>query len=66
MDPKSSRETLDHSIMYIFAVALKMVLGIMLNPILLKEHKKSIVELWVQSLKEDPKWLKNITILTQK
>ncbi len=32
MDPKASRETLDHSIMYIFAVALEMAAGIMSDP----------------------------------
>ena len=40
MDPKASRETLDHSIMYIFAVALKMVIGIILNLI----HQKEPIE----------------------
>ena len=33
MDPKASRETLDHSIMYIFAVALEDASGIISTPI---------------------------------
>ena len=60
MDPKSSRETLDHSIMYIFAVALEDG-----NWHHIKSYKperaarKSTVELW-RKIKtfEDKKWTK--------
>ena len=57
MDPLASRETLDHSIMYIFAVALEDGSGTMLNLIPLKELEKSTVELWHKiSTKEVKKW----------
>merc|ERR1711991_938060 len=54
MDPNSSRETLDHSIMYIFAVALED--GDWHHE---KSNRKSTVKLW-KSIKthEDKKWTK--------
>ena len=43
MDPNASRETLDHSIMYIFAVALEDAIGTMLNLIQNKELTKKVL-----------------------
>ena len=45
MDPNASRETLDHSIMYIFAVALRMNLAsrkILTSQDLKKKHNKVV------------------------
>ena len=58
MDPNASRETLDHSIMYIFAVALEDGDYIMSNLILRSRAKrKSTIKIW-RSIKthEDKKW----------
>jgi len=58
MDPKASRETLDHSIMYIFAVALEDGKWHHVNSYTpSRSNKKSTVELW-QKIKtlEDKKW----------
>lgn len=60
MDPKASRETLDHSIMYIFAVALEDGKWHHINSYTPKRaNKKSTVELW-RKIKtfEDKKWTK--------
>ncbi len=60
MDPNASRETLDHSIMYIFAVALEDGKWHHINSYTSERtHKKSTVELW-QKIKtfEDKKWTK--------
>ena len=58
MDPKASRETLDHSIMYIFAVALEDGAWHHVKSYTPKRaQRKSTVELWRKiSTKEDPKW----------
>jgi len=58
MDPKASRETLDHSIMYIFAVALEGGAWHHVKSYTPKRaQRKSTVELWKKiSTKEDPKW----------
>ena len=60
MDPKASRETLDHSIMYIFAVALEdadwhHIKSYTRN----RANRKSTIKIW-QSIKthEDKKWTK--------
>ncbi len=60
MDPKASRETLDHSIMYIFAVALEDGAWHHVKSYTPKRaQRKSTVELWQKiSTKEDPKWTK--------
>ena len=61
MDPNASRETLDHSIMYIFAVALEDGKWHHVNSYTTKRaNKKSTVELW-KKIKtfEDKKWTKN-------
>jgi len=58
MDPKASRETLDHSIMYIFAVALEDGKWHHINSYTpARANKKSTVELW-QKIKtlEDKEW----------
>jgi len=60
MDPNASRETLDHSIMYIFAVALEDGKWHHINSYTSERgHKKSTVELW-KKIKtfEDKKWTK--------
>ncbi len=60
MDPKASRETLDHSIMYIFAVALEDGKWHHVNSYTSRRaNKKSTVELW-KKIKtfEDKKWTK--------
>jgi len=60
MDPKASRETLDHSIMYIFAVALEDGNWHHVNSYTSKRaNRKSTVELW-KKIKtfEDKKWTK--------
>ena len=60
MDPKASRETLDHSIMYIFAVALEDGKWHHINSYTSKRaNTKSTVELW-KKIKtfEDKKWTK--------
>ena len=60
MDPRASRETLDHSIMYIFAVALEDGKWHHINSYTPKRaSKKSTVELW-RKIKtfEDKKWTK--------
>ena len=60
MDPKASRETLDHSIMYIFAVALEDGKWHHVNSYTPRRaNKKSTVELW-KKIKtfEDKKWTK--------
>ncbi len=58
MDPKASRETLDHSVMYIFAVALEDGKWHHVNSYTpARANKKSTVELW-QKIKtfEDKEW----------
>ena len=60
MDPKASRETLDHSIMYIFTVALEDGKWHHVNSYTSKRaNKKSTVTLW-KKIKtfEDKKWTK--------
>jgi 2-methylcitrate dehydratase len=60
MDPNASRETLDHSIMYIFAVALEDGKWHHINSYTCERaHKKSTIELW-KKIKtfEDKKWTK--------
>jgi len=60
MDPKSSRETLDHSIMYIFAVALEDGKWHHIDSYTPERaNTKSTVELWkkIKTL-EDKKWTK--------
>ena len=60
MDPKASRETLDHSIMYIFAVALEDGKWHHVNSYTPRRaSKKSTVQLW-RKIKtfEDKKWTK--------
>ena len=60
MDPKASRETLDHSIMYIFAVALEDGNWHHINSYTpQRANKKSTVDLW-KKIKtfEDKKWTK--------
>ncbi len=60
MDPKASRETLDHSIMYIFAVALEDGKWHHINSYTPRRaNKKSTVTLW-RKIKtfEDKKWTK--------
>ena len=60
MDPSASRETLDHSIMYIFAVALEDGKWHHVHSYTSERaHKKSTVELW-KKIKtfEDKKWTK--------
>ncbi|MDC0054379.1 MmgE/PrpD family protein [Candidatus Pelagibacter sp.] len=58
MDPKASRETLDHSIMYIFAVALEDASWHHVNSYKKsRANKKSTIKIW-KSIKthEDKKW----------
>ncbi len=58
MDPKASRETLDHSIMYIFAVALEDASWHHVNSYKKsRANKKSTIKIW-RSIKthEDKKW----------
>ena len=60
MDPKASRETLDHSIMYIFAVALEDGSWHHVNSYKKsRANKKSTIKIW-RSIKthEDKKWTK--------
>ena len=60
MDPKASRETLDHSIMYIFAVALEDADWHHVKSYTKKRaNKKSTIKIW-KSIKtyEDKKWTK--------
>jgi 2-methylcitrate dehydratase len=60
MDSNASRETLDHSIMYIFAVALEDGKWHHINSYTCERaHKKSTIELW-KKIKtfEDKKWTK--------
>ncbi len=60
MDPKASRETLDHSIMYIFAVALEDANWHHVNSYKKSRvNKKSTLKIW-RSIKthEDKKWTK--------
>ncbi|CAH2599726.1 2-methylcitrate dehydratase 1 [Rhodovastum atsumiense] len=58
MDPKASRETLDHSIMYIFAVALQDGRWHHVDSYAPKRAaRKDTVELWHRiETKEDPEW----------
>jgi 2-methylcitrate dehydratase len=60
MDPKASRETLDHSIMYIFAVALEDGRWHHVDSYAPKRASRpSTVELWHKiSTREDPEWTK--------
>ncbi len=60
MDPKASRETLDHSIMYIFAVALEDGAWHHIKSYTPERaNKKSTVELWQKIVTfEDPEWTK--------
>ncbi len=60
MDPKASRETLDHSIMYIFAVALEDANWHHINSYTRsRANKKNTIKIW-KSIKthEDNKWTK--------
>jgi 2-methylcitrate dehydratase len=60
MDPKASRETLDHSIMYIFAVALEDANWHHINSYTRsRANKKNTIKIW-RSIKthEDKKWTK--------
>ncbi len=60
MDPNASRETLDHSIMYIFAVALEDADWHHVKSYTkMRSNKKSTIKLW-KSIKthEDKKWTK--------
>ena len=64
MDPKASRETLDHSIMYIFAVALEDGTWHHIKSYTkARAKRKSTIKIW-KSIKthEDKKWTKDITI----
>ena len=58
MDPKASRETLDHSIMYIFAVALEDGAWHHVKSYTpQRAQRKSTVELWQKiSTREDSRW----------
>jgi 2-methylcitrate dehydratase len=58
MDPKASRETLDHSIMYIFAVALQDGTWHHVDSYALKRAQRSdTVALWHKiETREDPEW----------
>ena len=60
MDPNASRETLDHSIMYIFAVALEDGSWHHINSYTpQRSNKKSTVDLWKKiETYEDKKWTK--------
>ncbi len=60
MDPNSSRETLDHSIMYIFAVALEDGTWHHINSYTSERaNRKSTVDLWKKIVTyEDKKWTK--------
>ena len=60
MDPNASRETLDHSIMYIFAVALEDGAWHHIKSYTpARAKRKSTVSLWHKiSTREDPKWTK--------
>ena len=58
MDPKASRETLDHSIMYIFAVALQDGRWHHVDSYApIRARRKDTVELWHKiETREDPAW----------
>jgi 2-methylcitrate dehydratase len=58
MDPKASRETLDHSIMYIFTVALQDGVWHHVDSYATKRAaRKDTVELWHKmETREDPEW----------
>jgi 2-methylcitrate dehydratase len=58
MDPKASRETLDHSIMYIFAVALQDGVWHHVDSYAPKRAaRKDTVDLWHKiETREDPEW----------
>jgi 2-methylcitrate dehydratase len=58
MDPKASRETLDHSIMYIFAVALQDGVWHHVNSYAPKRAvRRDTVDLWHKiETQEDPEW----------
>ena len=60
MDPNASRETLDHSIMYIFAVALEDGSWHHINSYTPERaNKKSTIDLWKKiETYEDKKWTK--------
>jgi len=60
MDPHASRETLDHSIMYIFAVALEDGNWHHINSYTSERaNKKSTIDLWKKIVTyEDKKWTK--------
>jgi 2-methylcitrate dehydratase len=60
IDPNSSRETLDHSIMYIFAVALEDGKWHHINSYSAeRSNKKSTIDLWKKiTTYEDKKWTK--------
>jgi len=60
MDPKASRETLDHSIMYIFAVALEDADWHHVKSYTKQRaHKKSTIKIWKSIVThEDKKWTK--------
>jgi len=60
MDPKASRETLDHSIMYIFAVALEDGSWHHIDSYTSERaNKKSTIDLWKKiTTHEDKKWTK--------
>jgi len=68
MDPKASRETLDHSIMYIFAVALEDADWHHIKSYTKKRaNRKSTIKIW-KSIKthEDKKWTKKYHNLNPK
>jgi 2-methylcitrate dehydratase len=58
LDPQASRETLDHSIMYIFAVALEDGMWHHVDSYLPeRRNRKSTLDLWHRiTTREDPKW----------
>ena len=60
LDPKATRETLDHSIMYIFAVALEDASWHHIKSYTKKRsHKKSTIKLWNKiKTHESPQWTK--------
>jgi len=60
MDPNASRETLDHSIMYIFAVALEDGSWNHIDSYTPERaHKESTIDLWKKiETREDKKWTK--------
>ena len=68
MDPNASRETLDHSIMYIFAVALEDGSWHHVKSYTkARAKRKSTIKIWrLIKTHEDKKWTKNTMIQIQK